>query len=108
MGLYGERIGAFNIVCADADEAARVASQLKITIRPMYSNPPVNGARIAAGVMGNPELRAEWLVEPRVAGRSKPELAAGSTHDDGIEFASVPPRASAICLRPSASSLMPG
>jgi hypothetical protein len=38
MGLYGERVGAFTVVANDADEAARVMSQLKILIRPMYSN----------------------------------------------------------------------
>lgn len=63
MGMYGERVGAFSVVCADAEEAARVESQLKILIRPMYSNPPVAGARIATEVMGNPELRAQWLGE---------------------------------------------
>ena len=26
----------------------------------MYSNPPINGARIAATVMADPELRTEW------------------------------------------------
>lgn len=39
MGLYGERVGAFTVVCKDAEEAKRVESQLKILIRPMYSNP---------------------------------------------------------------------
>ncbi|XP_008581923.1 PREDICTED: aspartate aminotransferase, mitochondrial [Galeopterus variegatus] len=39
MGLYGERVGAFTMICKDADEAKRVESQLKILIRPMYSNP---------------------------------------------------------------------
>ena len=29
----------------------------------MYSNPPVNGARIASTVMGDAALRAEWLGE---------------------------------------------
>uniref|UniRef100_A0A2K5ITR8 Aspartate aminotransferase n=1 Tax=Colobus angolensis palliatus TaxID=336983 RepID=A0A2K5ITR8_COLAP len=48
MGLYGERVGAFTMVCKDADEAKRVESQLKILIHPMYSNPPLNGAQIAA------------------------------------------------------------
>ena len=50
MGLYGERVGAFTVVCADGDEAARVESQIKILIRPMYSNPPRHGARIATEV----------------------------------------------------------
>ena len=63
MGLYGERVGAFTAVCQDADEAKRVESQVKILIRPMYSNPPVNGARIAATILNTPALRKEWLVE---------------------------------------------
>jgi len=63
MGLYGERVGAFTVVCADKDEAARVESQIKILIRPMYSNPPRHGARVACEVMTNPELRSMWLGE---------------------------------------------
>jgi len=63
MGLYGERAGAFSVVCADKDEAARVMSQLKIIIRPMYSNPPINGARIVSHILNNADLRAEWLVD---------------------------------------------
>uniref|UniRef100_A0A8D2HGK1 Aspartate aminotransferase, mitochondrial n=1 Tax=Urocitellus parryii TaxID=9999 RepID=A0A8D2HGK1_UROPR len=43
MGSYGEWVGAFTVVCKDADEAKRVESQLKIVIRPLYSNPPLNG-----------------------------------------------------------------
>lgn len=38
MGLYGERVGSLSIICADAEEKKRVDSQLKIIIRPMYSN----------------------------------------------------------------------
>uniref|UniRef100_A0A493TXB9 Aspartate aminotransferase n=1 Tax=Anas platyrhynchos platyrhynchos TaxID=8840 RepID=A0A493TXB9_ANAPP len=62
MGLYGERAGAFTVICSDAEEAKRVESQLKILIRPMYSNPPLNGARIASIILNTPELRKEWLV----------------------------------------------
>lgn len=61
MGLYGERVGAFTIVGADKNEANRVMSQLKILIRPMYSNPPVHGARIANLIMSTPDLRKQWL-----------------------------------------------
>ena len=32
------------------EEAARVESQIKILIRPMYSNPPRHGARVATEV----------------------------------------------------------
>ncbi|CAK8696744.1 aspartate aminotransferase, mitochondrial-like [Clavelina lepadiformis] len=63
MGLYGERVGAFSLVCSDQDEAARVESQLKILIRPLYSNPPCNGARIASMVLTDPDLKASWLAE---------------------------------------------
>ncbi|XP_072374736.1 aspartate aminotransferase, mitochondrial-like [Scyliorhinus torazame] len=63
MGLYGERVGGFTVVCSDAEEAKRVESQLKILIRPMYSNPPMNGARIAATIMNTADLRKEWLEE---------------------------------------------
>ena len=35
-------------------------SQLKILIRPLYSNPPINGARIATEIMTQPEVYNEW------------------------------------------------
>lgn len=40
-------------------------SQLKILIRPLYSNPPINGARIASTILNKPELHAQWLTEVR-------------------------------------------
>lgn len=58
----GERVGGFTVVCNDADEAKRVESQLKILIRPIYSNPPMNGARIAATILNTPDLNALWYV----------------------------------------------
>ncbi|OAF59565.2 aspartate transaminase aat1 [Pseudogymnoascus destructans] len=63
MGLYGERAGTFSIVCEDAAEKKRVDSQVKIIVRPLYSNPPVHGARIAAEILNNPELNQQWLGE---------------------------------------------
>eukprot|EP00745_Piridium_sociabile_P041352 TRINITY_DN81614_c0_g1_i1.p1 TRINITY_DN81614_c0_g1~~TRINITY_DN81614_c0_g1_i1.p1 ORF type:complete len:431 (-),score=107.33 TRINITY_DN81614_c0_g1_i1:368-1660(-) len=63
MGMYGERVGAFTLTCDSKEEADRVMSQIKIVIRPMYSNPPVHGARIASHIMNTPELRAQWLLE---------------------------------------------
>ncbi|KAJ4286577.1 aspartate transaminase aat1 [Collariella sp. IMI 366227] len=63
MGLYGERIGAFSMVCADVEERKRVDSQIKILVRPMYSNPPIHGARIAAEILNTPALYDEWLIE---------------------------------------------
>ena len=63
LSLYGERIGALSLVCADADEAARVLSQDKIVVRTNYSNPPTHGAQLATTVLTDPELRALWVDE---------------------------------------------
>jgi len=63
FGLYGERVGAFSVVCADEEEAKRVESQLKIIIRPMYSNPPSNGARIVETILSDSELKPQWYKE---------------------------------------------
>jgi aromatic-amino-acid transaminase len=60
FSLYGERVGALSVVCASAEEARRVLSQLKITIRTNYSNPPTHGAQIVATVLATPALRAQW------------------------------------------------
>ena len=63
MGLYGERVGAFSVVCSSAEEKARVDSQIKILVRPLYSNPPVHGARIASAILTDPQLNKQWLAE---------------------------------------------
>lgn len=63
MGLYGERVGAFSICCDSAEEKKRVDSQIKILVRPLYSNPPVHGARIASEILNNPDLNKQWLGE---------------------------------------------
>ena len=63
LSLYGERVGALSIVCADAEEAQRVLSQVKIVIRTNYSNPPTHGALLAATVLSDPDLRAQWVTE---------------------------------------------
>ncbi|XVE98156.1 hypothetical protein REPUB_Repub03eG0081200 [Reevesia pubescens] len=63
MGLYGERVGALSIVCKAADVASRVESQLKLVIRPMYSNPPIHGASIAATILKNSDMYNEWKIE---------------------------------------------
>ena len=59
----GERAGMVSVTCNSKEEAERVLSQIKILIRPMYSNPPVHGARIAGMVLSDPELRPQWEQE---------------------------------------------
>jgi len=63
FSLYGERVGALSVVGADRDEALRVLSQLKKTIRANYSSPPAHGSQIVARVLCEPELRALWEAE---------------------------------------------
>jgi len=63
FSLYGERVGALSVLCADKEEADRVLSQLKIVIRTNYSNPPTHGGAVVAAVLNTPELRAQWEQE---------------------------------------------
>lgn len=63
MGLYGERVGAFSIVCQSNEEKKRVDSQIKILVRPLYSNPPIHGARIASEILNDKSLNKQWLGE---------------------------------------------
>jgi len=63
FGLYGQRVGAFSMLCKDAEEAKRVESQLKIIARAIYSNPPLHGARIVTTVLMDPKLKAMWHKE---------------------------------------------
>jgi aspartate/tyrosine/aromatic aminotransferase len=60
FGLYGERVGTLGVLAATDAEAEAVESQLKILVRPMYSNPPSTGARIVAHVLADPKLRTQW------------------------------------------------
>lgn len=66
MGLYGERAGAFSVVGKSKEEADRIMSQVKILIRPMYSNPPVHGARIVTEILSDDKLRALWLKDVKL------------------------------------------
>lgn len=90
FGLYGERVGTLSVACADAAEAGRVLSQLKLIIRPMYSSPPIHGALIVQEVLSDERLRADYYEEckamaVRIDGMRtllRQEIeAAGSTHD---------------------------
>lgn len=56
-------MGAFSIVTESAEEKKRVDSQVKILVRPLYSNPPVHGARIASTILNDEALNKQWLGE---------------------------------------------
>ena len=63
FGLYCERTGALTVVADSAEQAATVMSQVKLRIRYNYSNPPSHGGQIVATVLGDKQLRTEWLDE---------------------------------------------
>ncbi len=63
FSLYRERVGAITFVTASADEAKRVTSQLKRTIRTNYSSPSSHGGQVVALVLGNATLRQKWHAE---------------------------------------------
>ena len=48
---------------ADPAQAAKVLSQLKLIIRPMYSSPPIHGAHIVAEVLGDAALSEQYYEE---------------------------------------------
>lgn len=63
FSLYGERVGAVSMIGADREEAARLLSKIKQTIRANYSSPAAHGAGLVAGVLGSSELRERWEQE---------------------------------------------
>lgn len=63
FGLYGHRVGTFSIMCNDTEEKARVESQLKILARAIWSNPPIQGARIVQTILDDPVLKPQWYSE---------------------------------------------
>jgi hypothetical protein len=86
----GERVGNLAITVDDKRVAEAVDSQLKIIVRPMYSNPPTHGVRLVSHVLADAELKKLWekevkLMAERIIGmrtRLRARLLAnGSTHN---------------------------
>lgn len=72
LGLYGERVGALNVVTSNKEAAGRVLSQLKRLARAIWSNPPAHGARIVSEVVGDAQMFDEWRLEMEMmSGRIK-------------------------------------
>ncbi|WP_369789140.1 amino acid aminotransferase [Rouxiella sp. WC2420] len=63
FSLYGERVGGLSVVCENSEAAGRVLGQLKATVRRNYSSPPNFGAKVVSTVLGDAELKAQWLAE---------------------------------------------
>lgn len=63
FGLYNERVGVLTVVSADAETAAKVLSQVKISVRTAISNPPAHGEKVVTTILSDKNLRAQWEEE---------------------------------------------
>ncbi len=63
FGLYAERVGGITAVSHNSASATAMLSQIKLTIRTMYSNPPLHGGQIVDTVLGDAELTKLWHSE---------------------------------------------
>jgi aspartate aminotransferase len=63
MGLYRERTGATIFVSANPASALALRSQAQVAARRIYSMPPAHGALLAARVLADDELNANWQDE---------------------------------------------
>ena len=63
LGLYRERVGVASFVSANAAAAKLTAANAANVARSLYSMPPDHGAAIAGYILGNAELRAQWIQE---------------------------------------------
>jgi aspartate aminotransferase len=63
MGLYGERVGALHMFCATSADAEKVRGHLCRLQRGQISQPPTNGARIAATILSDPKLFQDWIAD---------------------------------------------
>jgi aspartate/tyrosine/aromatic aminotransferase len=63
FGLYNERAGALTLLANSRDAGEKALSQLRVTVRCNYSNPPFHGGAVVTTVLSDPELSALWLRE---------------------------------------------
>lgn len=63
MGLYGERVGALHMFCATSADAEKVRGHLCRLQRGQISQPPTNGARIAATILSDSKLFQDWVTD---------------------------------------------
>lgn len=88
LGLYGERIGMLHTVCATKEQGKAFLSQVKLTVRAMYSSPPKHGCYLVIKVLGNEARFARWKVELKaMADRI---LAVRKMLRDGLEKKGTP------------------
>lgn len=63
FGLYSERVGAALVINRNEEASATVLSQLKFTVRTLYSNPPRHGGSVVSIILADEDLREQWWQE---------------------------------------------
>jgi len=63
LGLYQDRVGALHVVTDDAANLANIVSQLKISVRVNYSNPPAHGGAVVTTILSDKTLTEKWHTE---------------------------------------------
>ena len=63
FGLYKERVGLVAALAKTPDEAKLASGQIGLTMRRMISMPPDHGAALVALILGDDELRTDWMDE---------------------------------------------
>ncbi|MDJ0906187.1 MAG: amino acid aminotransferase [Woeseiaceae bacterium] len=63
FGLYRDRVGSVSFLAADPATRDTVDSQVNNYVRTIYSMPPDHGAAVVGMILGDAELRAEWVGE---------------------------------------------
>ena len=63
FGLYRERVGALVALSRTPSNSEALMSQLKKTVRTIYSNPPSHGAAVVTTVLDDADLKQLWYQE---------------------------------------------
>ena len=77
FGLYGERAGCFSVITDSEAQASVVQSRIKQIARPIYSNPPIHGARIVDIILGDETLTSMWHQDLRDMSGRMAEMRQG-------------------------------
>ena len=77
FGLYGERAGCYSVVTGSEAEKDIVMSRIKQIARPIYSNPPIHGARIVDIILGDDKLTSMWHQDLRDMSGRMADMRAG-------------------------------
>ena len=74
-----------HVVCKDQEMQKAVLSQLKISARAMYSNPPIHGALLVYTILSNNDLYDDWRREIKMMAEkseAKQTRPRGQTEQD--------------------------